>query len=115
VISATFQANLAASSTSPPSLDVELKQVDGPWTESGVTWNAQPGTTSIGEVNGVGAAMGYYDWDVAGLAQSWLGGTTNHGLALWSYTESASGWRGFASRESSLLPSSSRLVITYRP
>jgi hypothetical protein len=115
VISATFQADLAASSTSPPSLDVELKRVDAPWTESGVTWNTQPGTTSVGKVNGVGAAMGYYDWDVAGLVQSWLDGTANHGLALWSYTESAFGWRGFASRESASPPRPSRLVITYRP
>ncbi len=115
VISATFQAYLVASSTTPPSLDVELKRVNDPWTEAGVTWNKQPGTTSIGKVNGVGAAMGYYDWDVTGLVQDWIDGTTNNGLALWSYPETTFGWRGFASRESVSPPSPPRLVITYRP
>jgi len=115
VISATFQAYLVATSTTPPWLDVELMQVDDPWKELKVTWNTQPGTTSIGKVNGVGTAVGTYDWDVTGLAQSWLDGTANNGLALWSHAETTFGWRGFASRESASPPSPPRLTIAYRP
>lgn len=115
VISAAFQAYLVALSTTPPSLDVELKRVDDPWTEPGVSWNTQPGSTGIGKVNGVGTVMGYYDWDVAGLVQDWIDGTANNGLALWSYTETTFGWRGFASRESASPSSPPRLAITYRP
>ncbi|MGD8966322.1 MAG: DNRLRE domain-containing protein, partial [Anaerolineae bacterium] len=115
VISASFEAYLLAFSTSPPLLDVELKQVDDPWVELKVTWNTQPGTASIGKVNGVGVAMGTYDWDVAGLVQGWLDGTANHGLALWSDKESIFGWRGFASLQSVSPPSPPRLAIAYRP
>jgi hypothetical protein len=115
VLNADFQAALVQTSTSPPTLDVELKRVNDPWTEAGVTWNTQPGTASIGKVNGVGVAMDYYDWDVTGLGQDWIDGTANNGLALWSYTEATFGWRGFASRESVSPPSQPRLVVTYQP
>ncbi|MBN1139778.1 MAG: DNRLRE domain-containing protein [Anaerolineae bacterium] len=115
VISATFEVYLVAASTTPPSLDVEVKRVDEPWAESAVTWNSQPATTSIGKVNGVGVAMGYYGWDVAGLVQEWLDGMSNDGLALWSDVETSYGWRAFASKESPSPPYPPRLVITYRP
>lgn len=115
VISATFQAYLVAFSATPPLLDVELKRVDDSWTELGVTWNSQPGTTSIGKVNGVGVEMSYYDWDAAELVQDWVDGTANHGLALWSHIEAIYGWRGFASRESPSPPYPPQLVITYQP
>ena len=115
VISATFQAYLVAFSTTPSSLYVELQRVDDSWTELGVSWNNQPGSTSIGKVNGVATAMRYYDWEVTDLVQSWLDETANNGLALWSYAESTFGWRGFASRESVSPPRPPRLVITYGP
>jgi cell division septation protein DedD len=115
VTSAAFEAYLVAFSTTPSSLYVELNRVDDSWTELGVSWNTQPGSTGIGKVNGVAMEMGYYDWDVTGLVQSWLDETANNGLALWSYTESTFGWRGFASQESVSPPRPPRLVITYRP
>lgn len=115
VVSAAFETYLAASSTTPRDLAVELRHVDSSWTEFGVTWKDQPRTTSIGKVNGVGTEMKYYSWDVGGLVQGWLDGMANNGLALWSYAEAAFGWRGFASREGPSPPTPPRLAITYWP
>jgi hypothetical protein len=115
VISATFQASVVTFSTTPPTLEVELRQVDEPWTESSVTWNNQPDSTNISKINGVGTGLDYYDWDTTGLVQGWLNGATNNGLALWSDTESTFGWRGFASQESVSPPAPPQLIVTYRP
>jgi hypothetical protein len=115
VTSALFQAYLADSSTAPPDLYVELRRVDDPWTETGVTWTAQPGSASIGKVNPVGVAPGNYGWDVTGLVQDWLGTTPNHGLALWSTAETYFGWRGFASREAGTPSQPPQLVVTCQP
>jgi hypothetical protein len=115
LISAEFRAYLVESSTTPHVLSIEVKRVNSPWTELGVTWTTQPGTASIGKVNGVGTGLGDYSWDVTSLVQSWLAGMANNGLALWSETENTYGWRGFASRESGSPSSPPRLVITYRP
>jgi hypothetical protein len=55
-------------------------------------------------------------WDVTGLVQTWVNGAANHGLALMSKNETTLGWRGFASKESSVSPPSPpRLVVSYRP
>lgn len=110
--SASFEAYLAQSSSTLPSLDIEVRRVDVTWAETGVTWATQPNTSSIGKINGVGTAMGYYGWDVAGLVQQWRSGVANNGLVLVSNTEGAVGWRGFASRENTSPP---RLVIVYKP
>jgi hypothetical protein len=115
LISAEFRAYLIESSTTPHVLSLEVRRVDSPWAELGVTWATQPGTTGIGKVNGVGTGLGDYSWDVTSLVQSWLAGMASNGLALWSETEKTVGWRGFASRESGPPPSPPRLIVTYRP
>jgi hypothetical protein len=115
---ASFRAYLVSTSTSPPSLYVEARQILKTWTETGagsVTWNNQPGTVSIGKTNPVGTALTYYDWEVTGLVQDWRSGVANYGLELMSTTEGTVGWRGFASRESVSPPYPPRLVISYWP
>jgi hypothetical protein len=115
VLSASFQAYLVQTSSSPATLDVELKRIDAPWQEMIVTWSTQPGYTGANNVLSVGMTLGYYSWDVTSLVQTWVSGATNNGLALMSKNESTIGWRGFASRESTSPPNPPRLVITYRP
>ena len=62
--------------------DVEVGQVDGAWTESGLTWANQPNITWGGPVQTVNTA-GSIDWDVLPLAQAWHAQTTpNHGFGL---------------------------------
>ncbi len=101
VDSASFQAYLASTSSTPATLSVGVYRITIDWTESGVNWANQPPVTSIDKSNGVGTTPQYYDWDVTGLAQAWVENpATNFGLELRSETEGSVGWRGFASRES---------------
>ena len=102
--SATFEAYLVQSSTSPSTLDVELKRVDTSWQEATVTWNTLLSYTGANNVTGVGTALVYYSWDVASVVQTWVNGSPNHGLALVSKDEGKLGWRGFASKESAVSP-----------
>jgi hypothetical protein len=111
--SAQFRALLTATSLPSPTLDIELKQVDTAWSEGTVNWVTPLTYISTNNVLGVGTALTYYVWDVTGLAQAWVDGTANHGLALVSKNEATIGYRGFASREAP--PNWPRLVITYRP
>lgn len=87
VMSASFRAYLAETSTQPLTLDVELKRVDTPWQEDTVTWNTQPDYTGMGNVIGVGVDLAYYSWDVTSLVQTWVDGSVNDGLALLSQDE----------------------------
>ncbi len=113
VTNASFQAYLTQTSASPTTLDVELKRIDAAWQEMAATWNNQPSTTGASNVIGVGKAPAYYSWDVTSLAQTWVNGAPNRGLALLSKDEATIGWRGFASRESSAPANPPRLVIDY--
>jgi hypothetical protein len=110
--SASFEAYLTQSSSILPNLEIEVRRIDAAWAETTLTWATQPKTSTIGKVNSVGIAPGYYEWDVTSLAQEWHSGAANNGLALLSYTENAVSWRGFASLES---PNPARVEITYRP
>jgi hypothetical protein len=115
VLSASFEAYLAQAPDSPSRLDVELKQINQPWEEGTVSWRTPLSYTGANVIKGVGAASGYYSWNVTSLAQAWVRGAPNRGLALVSQKEGALGWRGVASKESDASPSHPpRLVITYR-
>ena len=113
VQSATFQTYVVQSSSSPTTLDVELKRVDASWQEMVVSWNTQPGYTGANNVLGVGKSLGYYSWDVTSLVQTWVNGAPNRGLALMSKNETTLGWRGFTSRESTSPLNPPRLVLDY--
>jgi hypothetical protein len=117
VLSASFRAYLVQSSSTPRSLNVELKRIDTTWEEATVTWSTPLDTTGIDNVLAVGTREGYYSWDVTNLVQSWVSGgdRSNHGLALWSEDEDLVGWRSFASRENGLWPPRPQLDVTYLP
>jgi hypothetical protein len=115
VQSAMFQAYLAQSSSTPATLDVELKRIDTNWQEDKVIWNDALSYTGANNVLGVGMTLGYTSWDVTSLVQTWVSGAPNRGLALMSKNESTLGWRGFASKEGASPPNPPRLVVTYRP
>lgn len=111
VVSANFSVYLVSSSTTPNSLYMEVREIDDTWSETGVSWSNQPGTSSIGKSNAVGSATGYYDFDILGLVQNWLDGDPNNGVALWSADETILGWRGFASKESAKPPPLLKIII----
>jgi hypothetical protein len=103
VDSASFRAYLTQTTSTPTLVDVGVYQILGSWGESGVVWNTQPPVVSIGKVNGVSTTLKYYDWDIINLAQGWVANpASNFGLELRSETEGSYGWRGFASRETTL-------------
>ena len=118
VLSASFRAYLVQSSSTPPTLNVELKQINTAWEEMTVTWNTPLDYTGMDNVLAVGMAAGYYSWDVTSLVQTWLSSDagSNYGLALWSEDEDLLGWRGFASKENTLdPPQPPQLDVTYLP
>jgi len=69
---------------------IGLYRITGSWTESGVTWNNQPGYTSTGGTSlALGSALNrYYYWDATSIVADWLGGThANNGFILVSNLE----------------------------
>jgi hypothetical protein len=116
VQSASFEAYLLEPSTAPATLALELRRIDTAWQEGTVAWATPLKYTGANNVMGVGTATTYYSWKVGPLVQTWVNGSVNHGLALFSQNEGSVGWRGFASRERTAPPPSPpRLVVTYRP
>ena len=118
VLSASFRAYLVQSSGTPPTLNVELKQINTAWEEMTVTWSTPLNYTGMDNVLAVGTAVGYYGWDVTSLVQTWVSSDdgSNHGLALWSEDEDLIGWRSFASKENTLdPPQPPQLDVTYLP
>jgi hypothetical protein len=118
VLSARFRAYLVQSSSAPRTLNVELKRIDTAWEEARVTWSTPLDTTGMNNVLAVGMAADYYSWEVTSLVRTWVssGARSNHGLALWSEDEGLVGWRGFASRENTLMPPlPPQLNVTYLP
>ena len=110
---AQFQVFLAATSLPTPTLDIELKRIDTAWSEGTVNWVTPLAYIGDNNVLGVGTAPMYYAWDVTNMAQMWIDGTVNRGLALVSKNEATIGYRGFNSKESGGPPP--RLLISYRP
>lgn len=115
VLAATFNAYVVGGSTTPDTQDVELWRINSAWQEGTVVWNTPLTYTGANNVVGVGAPASYSTWDIASLAQTWVNGAANNGLALMSKNEAIPGWRGFASKESSSPPDPPWLVISYRP
>ncbi|MEJ5200507.1 MAG: DNRLRE domain-containing protein, partial [Anaerolineae bacterium] len=92
---------------------IGLHRVTANWTETGSTWNSQPGHSSTAyDTTDVGTATGaWYSWDATQLVREWYQGTySNYGLKLISQAETTCNMRQFDSREGTYDP---RLVITY--
>jgi hypothetical protein len=65
------------------------------WSETGMTWNAQPARGApVDVIEGIDA-FGYLACDVTSLAQGWVDGAPNHGIALSSPTGRVMGFYSF--------------------
>lgn len=101
-------------STTPVDLYVCVDRLAATWDAMTVNWTNQPSGAPIDKCNLVGTAAAYYGWDVTGLLQEWIDGTSpNYGLLLRANSETTIGWRSFASREVSA--AAPRLVVTFSP
>lgn len=91
--------------------------VTGNWSETGVTWNSQPGFGSeVGSVWVQSVTWGRYQIDITNLVRGWVNGTTtNRGLMLRSNesTSTDSARMGFGTREASGTTYDPYLTITY--
>jgi hypothetical protein len=91
---------------------LQVLQVIGPWTENGVTWTNQPGTT--GTAATAASGTGWKQWTVTGMVNAMYGGT-NNGFLLKDATENHNGGfeQAFHSREKGV--DTPQLVITFVP
>lgn len=90
-------------------------QINGSWTETGVTWNNRPNPgASYGSVDiPANQNWGWRELDVKALVQGWLNGSIpNQGVMLRGPEISGieSCWRSFSTREGPYPP---QLVVTY--
>lgn len=82
---------------------IAVYRLTATWTESSVTWNTQPGFSSM-YYNWVSIphnTFGWYSVDVTNLMREWVGGQyPNYGIGLFGNESSTDqNWRGFSTRE----------------
>jgi hypothetical protein len=104
----------------PDEVDVGIYEVMGSWTESTLSWNAQPSFTwdaeDVMSLRCAGATGDYVQWDITGLAQDWVSGSaSNYGVVVKALDEL--GERGrllarFGSRERAV-GQQPQLVVSY--
>jgi Zn-dependent metalloprotease len=104
----------------PDEVDVGAYGVGGPWTESTLSWNAQPAfawdAEDVMNMGCEGATGGYVQWDITGLAQDWVSGSApNYGVVVKAVDEL--GERGrllarFGSRERAV-GQQPQLIVSY--
>lgn len=86
ITSATFSAYYYyyyAAGLDPTGRTYYLYRNTGNWTETGVTWNTQPGyTTSQGASATMPGSFGWVSWNVKDIVQSWVNGAPNYGLVM---------------------------------
>ncbi|MFF9376643.1 DNRLRE domain-containing protein [Streptomyces griseoluteus] len=112
-----------SSSCSTSGAGTEVRRVTSSWSSSGITWAAQPSTTTTGAVVNK-AALGYdsscpagtMNFDIDAITQAWADGSPNYGLRVAGASETDSlTWRRFrsanyASGDGSMEP---HLTVTY--
>ena len=100
----------AASASSNRTL--QALQISGSWTESGVTWNNQPGTT--GSAATVSSGIGWRQWSVTAQVQAMYAPSANDGFLIRDASEGGSGReQQFHAREKgSNIPT---LIVTFGP
>ena len=98
--------------TTSESMMISMHRITSWWSETGVTWNSQPGHTSPYWTRNLGAWTGTWaEWDATNLVRDWYGGAhSNYGLKLISTQETVCKQRVFDSREN---VHDAELVITY--
>lgn len=83
----------------------QIRRVTSSWTNSGLTWGAQPSTTETGAVISTKALgfssacpAGTVNFNVAGIVQAWADGAANYGVQVRGVTETdSSTWRRYRS------------------
>jgi hypothetical protein len=107
--SATLRLNASASASGRT---LQALQILGNWTENGVNWNNQPGTTGTAATTASGS--GWREWNVTSIVQAMMSGT-NNGFLIRDAVESDGGsaqQQEFISRENASADKP-QLVITY--
>jgi hypothetical protein len=82
-----------------------------PWSENGVTWNNQPGTT--GPAATTTSASGYREWNVTAQVQAMYDTGANHGFLIKDATEGQDAEQQFHAREKG--ENVPQLVLTFKP
>lgn len=76
----------AATPGGDTAMNTILRRTNAPWQESGsngVRWNTEPAWGEIRSSNQIGAASGWYEWDIRDLVADWVRGTVpNYGLEI---------------------------------
>jgi hypothetical protein len=90
---------------------IEVLPNNAAWTEAGVNWNNQPGTTGTAATATTPGSVGWMQWDVSSQVQSMYSGS-NYGFSVRDQTEDSGSWeQQFESKESGTnLP---ELVVSY--
>jgi predicted ribosomally synthesized peptide with SipW-like signal peptide len=90
---------------------IEALQVSATWTEMGVTWNNQPGTTGTAATSTTVSAAGWQTWTVTSQVQAMY--SANHGFLLRDATESstAAPKQNYPAREDA--PNDPELIVNW--
>jgi hypothetical protein len=90
---------------------LQALQINGSWTENGVTWSNQPATTGPAATTSSGS--GWREWNVAIQLQAMLASGANYGFLIRDATENKDAEQQFHSREKGVnMP---ELVIIFGP
>jgi hypothetical protein len=98
------------------SLSIGLYQVTEDWTESAITWNNQPGSSSDAEsTNSVYSITdAWISWYIKDLLKGWIDGSiTNYGILLKPVNEPATNMALFDSSDYSIAAYHPQLIIGY--
>jgi len=78
--------------SNPVGRQIDLFRVTSTWTETGITWNAQPTfDTTIQSYANMPASYGWLIFNIKDLVQKWINGTyQNYGLVLKDHNEGQS-------------------------
>jgi hypothetical protein len=90
---------------------IQALPIAGSWTESGVTWNNQPGTT--GTAATTASASGIRTWDVTSQVQVMYDSSALHGFLIRDAVESQDHEQQFHATEKNENPP--RIVVTFGP
>ena len=119
ITSAQLQLYLAGVATGDTPLTVRAYRVRSNWTET-ITWQEHLGLTvdsTPAASASVPATLGWYAWDVTGALQAWSDqrDTSNFSVILQSDVSSGQHYRGFWSKDSSVVDLRPYLEISYDP
>lgn len=82
----------------PTATTTWLNRITTTWTESGVTWNTDAGSSALTSASLVEGSKGYFT--ITGLVQDWVDGTyTNYGVKLHENGNNGTYWKRLISAE----------------